>query len=455
MSIDPADPVVADLAEAADRLLAAAAPGEQIEVAIGRSTSTSVRAYDGDVEALTVAETAGIGIRVIVDGRLGFASAGSLEPDVVDEVLAEARDNVPFAEPDEHVILATPDGVDPVLNDLWDDTVLATPLDDKVAMAIDLEGRVRGADPRISGVRSASYGDRTSTSLIASTSGIRSSGRSTAASVGVLALARDGDETQTGGGSDVARGPIGLDLASAATDAVERATALLGATQPASRKVTLLLEPRIAASLLAIIGGMLSGERVLKGRTPFADRVGESIAVPALTLVDDPLDPAGYGARVHDGEGLAARRNALITDGVLDGFLHHTVSASRAGTTSTASAARGLRSTPAVGWHALAVAPGSASFDELVAGIDDGLLVHSLTGLHSGVNAVSGDFSAGADGIVIRDGRLAEPVREITIASTLPKLLQDIVAIGDEVEHRPGGVSCPALSIANVSMGGS
>lgn len=443
-----------DLDAIVDEVLAQAAPGEDIEVVVGTGTTTSIRAYGGDVEALTVADTAGIGVRVLVDGRQGFASAGSLEADVVAEVLAEARDNMPFAQPDPHVLLAEPDGVESPVGDLFDEAVATTPLDDKVAMALALEQQVREADPRISGVRSASYGDRMSRSVVASTRGIRAAGRSTAASLGALALARDDGETQTGAGSSVGRGPGDLDVSEAAEDAVARATALLGATQPPSRSVTLVLEPRIAASILGIVGGMLSGERVLKGRTPFADRVGESIAVDGLTLIDDPTDLTSYGARRHDGEGLAARPNQLIDGGVLQGFLHNTSTASRAGTRTTASAVRGIRSTPGVGVHAPSVAPGDGSLDDLIGDVSDGLFVHGLSGLHSGVNAVSGDFSVGASGILIRDGKLDAPVREITIASTLPKLLLDIVAIGADVEALPSGMTTPSVSIANVAMSG-
>ena len=283
---------------------------------------------------------------------------------------------------------------------------------------------------------------------------MRSSTASTNASLGVLALASDGNTTQTGSGSTFARGPAGLSVTEAAEEAVDRATALLGATQPASQRITLVLEPRMAASLLAIIGGMFSGERVLKGRTPFADRVGETIAATGLSMIDNPTDSASFGARPHDGEGLAARMNCLIDNGVLQGFLHNTVSGARAGAPSTASAVRGVRSTPGVGWHALTIDAGAGDLTALVADTDAGLLVRSMTGLHSGVNAVSGDFSVGAEGLVIRNGELAEPVREVTIASTLPRLLLDIARIGDDIEHLPGGVSCPSMTIANVAMGG-
>lgn len=444
-----------DLWAVADRMLATAAPGEELEVMVARSNTTRVRAYDGEVEALTTAEVSGVGVRVIADGRQGFASAGSLAGDVVDEVLAEARDNMPFAVADPHVALAHPDGVAAPQLDIWDDSVRETEIGTKIEMAIELERRVRAGDPRITGVRTASYGDSAGSSVLASTTGVRASTSATSSSLGVLALASDGGRTQSGSGSTVARGPSGLELDDAARDAIERATALLGATQPPSQKVTLVLEPRMVGSLLGIIGGMLSGERVLKGRTPFADRVHELVASPALTMVDDPTDPESFGARFYDGEGLAARANPLLSAGVLQGFLHNTVSASRAQSTTTASAVRGVRSTPGVGWHAIAVSPGSGSLDDLIASVDNGLFVRSMAGLHSGVNAVSGDFSVGAEGTMIRNGELAEPVREVTIASTLPKLLQDIVAIGADIERLPGGLSCPPMTIANVSMSGS
>lgn len=447
-----------DLLALATSVAERAGPGEQVEAYVARGSSTSIRAYEGEVEHFTSAESAGIGVRVVRDQRQGFAHAGTLDADAVDEVLAEARDNASFGAPDEHLGLAEPDGVAPPdLSSvgLWRDGLAAFPTEDKIALAVDLERRVRAGDPRITGVRAAAYGDRAGEAAVATSTGIAVTGRGTSASLGVSALAADGDETQIGGGSDVAREPVELDVEVAATEAVERATRLLGAGQPPGGQVTIVLEPRLAASLLGIVGGTLTGDRVAKGRSPFADRVGERIAAPGLALVDDPTDPASFGADDHDGEGLATRRNVLIdADGVLQGFLHDSYTARRAGTASTGSAVRGYRSTPGVGPQALALAPGDRSPEDLVAEVDHGLFVASLTGLHSGVNPVSGDFSVGADGIVIRDGALAEPVRELTLASTLQRLLLDVVAVGDDIEHRPGGTSTPTLVIAGVTMSG-
>ncbi len=443
------------LQQLADDLVAQSQPGEQLEVYVAQGSSTSVRAYDGEVEAFTVAESRGVGVRVIVDGRQGFAHAGSHDREIIADALAEARDNAAFGEPDEHAGLAEPDGVDAVVHDMWRDEVAAMDPVDKIAMAIELERRVVGADPRISGIRTASYGDSAGEVAIASTAGISIYDRGTAASLGVQALAREGDETQTGYGFDVARAPGDLDLAKAAADAVDRATRMLGATQPQTASVAVVLEPRIAASVLGIVGGMLSGTRVAKGRSPFGERVGEEIASPLLTLVDDPTDPDSFGADSYDGEGLACRRVDLISGGVLDGFLHDSWSARRTGVASTASALRGYRSTPGAGARALAVTPGSGSVEELIAAVDDGVLVQSVSGLHSGVNAVSGDFSVGIEGLRIRDGATAEAVREATLGATVQRLLLQVRAVGGEVERQPGGTAACALVIDDLAMGGS
>lgn len=431
-----------------------ARPGEQLECVVGRGRGTSVKAYGGEVESFTSAESFGLGIRVIVDHRQGFAHAGSHDPDVVAATLAEARDNATFGEPDDWNGLAEPDGVAPVDQDLWDEALFAVPTERKVELALELERRVTGLDPRVTAVRTAGYGDGSGEAAVCSTTGIAVTGRSTHCSVSVSALANDGDETQIGGAVDVGRQPAQLDLARVAGDAVERATRMLGASPTESQRLTVVFDPRMAATLLAIAGGTLTGERVLKGRSPFADRLGEAIASPALTLVDDPTDARSMAADRHDGEGLACRRNPLIVDGVLDRFLHDSYSARRAGTVSTGSAVRGSRSTPGVGCQALAVLPGDRSPDELIAGIDRGMVVQSLSGVHSGVNAVSGDFSVGAEGLLIRDGELAEPVREVTLASTLQRLLLGVEAVGNDLEWLPGGTGSATLVVGDVSLGG-
>jgi PmbA protein len=274
--------------------------------------------------------------------------------------------------------------------------------------------------------------------------------------VSVSTLADDGDETQTGFGFSVGRTPNALDLGRAGQDAADRATRLLGATKPPSKRLTIVLDPFVTAQLLGILASTLNGEAVVKGRSLFRDRLGDEVAPSFVSLIDDPTDPRAYTATDVDGEGLAARRNALIENGVLQQFTHNSYSARRAGTVSTGNAVRGgFAGTPGVGALALSLRPGTRTQAELIADVDDGLLVQSVTGIHSGVNPISGDFSTGAAGLLITNGQVGAPVREFTIASTLQRMLLDIVEIGGDVDWLPMRAAGVSLVIRDVTMSGA
>jgi PmbA protein len=444
-----------ELLDIAARIAERAAPGEQVEAFVARSTATSVKAYRGEVESLTQASSAGVGVRVIIDRREGFAYAGTLDEGVVLDALAEARDNAAFAEPDEHNGLAEPDGVAAPELDLWREGLASVPTDEKVALALELERATTSRDPRVTSVRTAIFSDGRGEGAVATSTGIRAWGRASTCHLAVQALAVHDGETQIAGGLSVGRDLGDLDVEEAAADAVLRSTRLLGATKPPTQRVTLVLEPRMTATVLGLVGGMLSGSAVIKGRSPFGERMGEAIASPLLTFVDDPTDARSLGAEEFDGEGLAHRRNELVVDGVLRGFLHNTYTGRRSGAGSNASAVRGISSTPGVGATAMAVDPGSGTHEELLAGVDLGVLVTSMAGLHSGVNPVSGDFSVGVEGLMVRDGALAEPIREATIASTLQRLLLDITAVGADLEWLPNGTGGVTLVIPNVALSGA
>ena len=443
-----------ELLAIADRVVAMARVGEQVEAVVVRGTETEIRVHGGEVESLSSAQSQGVGIRVIVDGRQGFAHAGSLDESVIAATLADARDNAGFATFDEFAGLAEPDGVALPVLDLCRDALLTFPTSDKVGLALDLERAVLAADPRISGIESAEYADSLSEAAVATTTGIRTTGRDSSCFLATYAMAADGDDTQTGFGFSVGREPSDLDAHVAARDAAMRATRMLGAQQPSSGRLVVVLDPWVTAQLLSIIGYTLDGDAVQKGRSLFADRLGDEVASPVLTLVDDPTDVRALTATDADGEGLAARRNELVVDGVLRMFVHNAQSARRAGTRSTGNAVRGYESTPSVGCFALALAPGSTDPSAILAGIDDGILVQDVSGLHSGVNPVSGDFSTGAEGLRIRGGELAEPVREFTIASTLQRMLRDVRAVGNDQTFLPMNAAGVTLAVADVTVSG-
>ena len=446
----------APLLEIAERVAGWAGAGVDVEAFVAQERETEVRAYEGEVESLTVASSVGIGVRVVREGRQGFAYAATLDGASVRETFEEALDNSRFGSVDEFAGVAAPDGVDQAPLDLFREELADFATEDKVELALELERVTLAADPRISGVESAEYADSIFESAVATSRGVAATARETGCYLAAFSLASDGEDTQTGFGFSVGRHPGELSVETAGSDAAERATRLLGASKAPTQRLTVVLDPYVAAQFISIVGATLSGEAVLKGRSLFADRMGTEVAAPTITLIDDATDPAAYSASAIDAEGLATRRVPLIADGVLQAYLYDTYAARRAGVSSTGSAVRGgFKGTPTVGAHALRLSPGSRQQAEIVADISDGLLVQGVSGLHSGVNAVSGDFSVGAEGLRIRNGETAEPVREVTIASTLQRLLLDVVEVGADLEFLPMSAAGVTLAISDVTMSGA
>jgi PmbA protein len=450
---------VSDLLEVARRVAAAARPGEEVEAYVVRARETDVEVFGGEVESLTTAGVEGIGVRVVSGSRQGYASAGSLDPEVVDETLREARDNAAFGEPDASNGLVTPTdlrGVAPAVLDLWRDDLLGVPTTDKVRAALDVEAATKAADTRIRGVESAGYGDAVAESAIANSHGVESSTRRTTCSAFAVALADDGSGTQTGFGFTAGRTFGDLDLDAVARDAVERACRLLGAKPVPGRRLPVVLDPLVTRSLLGILASTFNGEAMLKGRSLFAGREGDKIAAPGVMVVDDPTDPRALGAATHDSEAVPTRRNALVVDGVLQGFLHNVYTARRAGARSTGSAVRGgYGSAPGVGVRALRLEPGARAPAELMASVPEAFYVQSVSGLHSGTNPISGDFSVGAEGLMVRDGAFAEPVREVTIASTLQRILLDVAEVGSDLTFLPGSAAGVTVLVGEMTLSGA
>ena len=443
-----AEPTAGDLLGLARRVAGSARPGEQIEAYAVRSRETDVQVFGGEVESLSVAGIEGLAVRVVHEGRQGFAWAGSFDAQVVDDTIGEARDNASFGQPDEWNGLVQPSEFarhGPVDLDVWRPSLLDVDTDAKVELALELEAATRAADPAVRGVNFAGYSD----------SALEAATRRTTSSCSASAVAGEGAGTQTGYGFSAGRAFDELDPAQAAADAAMRATRLLGATKPATRRLPVILDPLVTRSFLGIVGAALGGESVLKGRSMFAGRDGEEVAAPGVTLVEDPTNGDALGAATHDSEGVPTRRIELIATGMLVAVLHNSYTGRRSGAGTTGSALRGgFKSVPGVGARALFLEPGAMAPDAIMAAVPEALYVQSVSGLHSGTNPVSGDFSVGAEGLVVRDGGFAEPVREITIASTLQRMLLDVVEVGADLTWLPGGGAGQTVLVSEMTMSG-
>jgi PmbA protein len=215
-------------------------------------------------------------------------------------------------------------------------------------------------------------------------------------------------------------------------------------------EVPVIFDPDTAASLLRAVAGAASGPSLYRRASFLLERLGTRIAAPAVTIVDDGLLPGALGSRPFDGEGLATRRTVLVGEGRLESYLLDTYSARKLGLTSTHHAARDGAGVT-VGTTNLMLLPGPTPPAELIGSVKNGFYVTELIGF--GVNGVTGDYSRGAAGLWIEDGRLAYPVQEVTVAGNLLQMFERIEGIGNDLVLRDR-VAAPTLKIGRMVVAG-
>ncbi len=442
------------------------------EAYLSEDSGREVRVHGGEVESLTAATQRGAGIRAWIGRRVGYAYGTDLSPVGIAALAERAVEAARVADEDEFAGPPSPTTDAPVGlssgptgkgapeagEGLSDPTIGEWTTGRLAELALEIERAALAADARIAGVEQAVYADSSELIAIVSSTGVEGEYASSSCYGYVQALAEGEGGRETGLGFDLGRGPVALHPAAIGREGAERALAMIGAEKPRSRSCPVVLDPTVAASFIGLIGRGLSAGAVQRGRSPFAGRIGEEVAGEALVLHDDGLDPEGFASAPFDAEGVPRRRTALVEGRELRTYLYDTYAARRGDTASTGNASRaGYRSQPSASTSNLVVAPGPLGFTELLREAGDGVLVTDVAGLHSGVNPVSGVFSVGASGRAIREGELAEPLREFTIASDLVSMLRAVSAVGSDSRWVPfsGSVKTPSLLIGEMTVAGS
>lgn len=436
--------------------LAAARGAGDVEAYAERGVSRRIKVYRGEVEQLVAARRRGVGVRVVRDGSVGYASTSDLDPGGLDEVVARAAALAAAADPDPFRRL--PEAVGP--------PAAVTPYDPRLAaaddarridLALSVEAAALAADPRVTTVEDTVYADGETEVFLASTTGVRGSYRANQCYAFAYVLAEQDGQVETGISYTVGRALEDLDGAGCGAEAAARACRLLGARPCPSMRATVVLDPFVAAAVVGVLAAALSADAVQKGRSLFAGREGQTVADPLVTLLDDGTRPDGLESAPFDGEGTPSQLTPLIEGGVLRGFLHDSYTARKAGVASTGNGLRGgYQGPPAVRPSNLVVSGPAVPRDELIAAVERGVLVTDAVGVHSGANPISGEFSVGISGVLIESGRLTSPVREVTLAGDLVGMLRGVRALGDDARWVPAGsVLTPSLAIEGMTVSGA
>jgi PmbA protein len=430
------------------------AGADAADLLIAEGTEFSVTVRKGQVETLKEAGSKALGLRVFVGKRTASSytsdfSAPALNT-LVQDTVAMARvtgEDSAAGLPEEMVPAPT------IELGLYDPAPAALPTPERIERARRAEAAALAASPEITNSQGATYASGEGSVVLANTLGFLGGYRTSSVSLSVVPQAERDGQMERDYWYTAGRGLSDLESPEHVGQvAAERTRRRLGARKVPTCEVPVVFDPETAAEILGTLFSALSGYSVFRNATFLKDKIGETVASPLLTLIDDGRRLRGLGSRPFDGEGLPTRRNVPLERGVLKHYLCDSYSARKIGARSTGSARRGIGGGPGVGASNLYFEAGATPPEEILGGVEQGLFVTDLIGF--GVDLVSGDYSQGAVGHWIEKGRLVHPVHEVTIAGNLKTMLKDVDAVGSDLEFR-GASAAPTLRIRKMTLSGS
>ncbi len=417
----------------------------------GRESEVSTRMLE--TENIKESRSQGYGIRVFRKKKLGFCFSSVFTEPGLKDAAHKAVSLAGVASEDEFNGLPEyGDDMPGTDLDLLDPEIKTISTDSKLEACKRSEQAMFDFDNRVSNSEGAGFFDGETLTVFASSKSGSRSFRSSYCYLVCRPIAGEDGKLQAGWWFSHKRHFSDLDAPeSVGRKAAERTVRMLGARVPKTTRVPVVFDNVTGISILSSLLGALDGDSVFKKASYLADKLGDSVASPLVTIVDDPLLARGLGSSPFDGEGLPTARRTLVSQGVLQSYLYDTYTARKAQAKSTASAQRSYDSLPSIGSFNVFLEKGKHRFDEIIGSIEEGLYLTNLMGF--GANPVTGDYSLGASGIWIEKGKLAYPVEGITVASNMISMLKDIDMIGDDLMFL-SPISSPTFRVREMTVSG-
>lgn len=419
--------------------------GLEAEVLFQEERELSLRARGGVLEEIKEARQGGLGLRVVAEGRVGYAYTEELSEAALEWALQEARENALLSGKEGFVPEGRPLGGHDLLGE-----GLSAPVERKKEAALALEKALR-EDPRVKSVLMGSYLERERRIALASTQGAEGSFRTGFAALTGSFVMAQGKSVKQGWDFKAGKEFHALEPGRTALEFREKTARLLEARPLKTGRYRAYLEPRAMAMLLSVLAQAFSGKNALEGKSRLLDRLGEQIASRLVTLVDDPTLEKGLASRPFDAEGTPAGRTMVVEKGVFKTFLHNLETAKALKQRNTGHAARTYRGT-------LGVAPTNFYLEPVGnLALTKGVVVTEFMGLHAGANPVSLDFSLQALGLWVEEGEVRHAVENFAVSGNLLELLQAVEAVGDDLDWLLWDVAygSPTVAVAELSFAGA
>ncbi len=427
--------------------------GADAEIFLEERDHLAIDVREQNLENLKRSASKGMGVRVLFNKKMSFVDSTDFSRGSLDSIVDKGLSLAKMASEDEHNVLPGSAGKTRKPT-IYDPEVRKITIEEKTALAKDVEKKALAHHPLITKTEGCSYEDVEFSGVVANTRGILESFAATHCEIRVGVVAEKGESQQPGEYETASR--FFSDLMSAsdtANNAGFRAVAMVGGEPVKTQKAPVIFDRVTGERLLEGIADGLNGEHVVLGRSFLRGKAGTRIGSPLVTLIDDGVMDRGVASRPCDSEGVPTQKRTMVDKGVLKGYFYNAGAASRARVESTGNAARWwYGAPPGIGHHNFYMLARESSQDEIIRSTQRGLYVLQTIGF--GVDAASGGFSVGASGVWIEDGKMTGPVAKVTVASTMLEMLEGIDAVGNDLifDRR---TACPTFRVREMTIGGA
>lgn len=451
LSHDPLLEVTAELLS-----LAKAAGANKADSMASYGTDFEVKVENGKIGTLTQATAKAVGLRVFVGKKLGFCTTSDFRKSSLQALVERTVAMAHEVEEDEfNDIAQTESGkLDAGTQfDPYDPAIATLSTDEKIRMAHALEQAARDTDSRVQKFRDSGIASGESWSVLQTSTGTIRTTKGTGISAWCNPIAEADGQLQTEVWYDSRTHLEDLEsMETIGQTAATRAARMLGAKPVPTQKAAIIFEPMVAAGLLGGLIGAINGDLVYKEASFLGDKLGQQIAAQEITMIDDPHVHRGLASTPFDGEGLATYPKRILDRGKLTTFLYDSYTARKAGVSSTANGRRGATGMPSIGTYNFCIDPGTTSFQEMLSSVPRALIL--TRGLGRGLNAITGEYSRGANGLWVENGEIVHPVQEVTIAGHLLEMLKNVDCVGADLMVK-GSTRAPSIRIQDMTISGS
>lgn len=426
------------------------------EVFYQSNKSLSIQVYKGEIEKYDTSLTGGLSYRGIANGKMGYVFTELLDESVIEKMVNDAYDSAQAIESKDEVFIFG-EKMEYANPESFCQALAETPMDQKIAVVTAFEKAARGMDERVVDILHCTYNESETESFISNTSGLFLSNKTNYAAMYAMAMVKDGEGVRTHYDAVFSRDFVDFDPEKTARKLVDGCLEKIGASLVKSKDYKVVLHKDAFTSLLGAHIGMLMAETVQKDMSPFKNRVGEKIAVEGLTIVDDPLYGPALKKYGYDDEGYPSSATTIVEGGVLKSFLYNLKTAKKDGVRSTGNARRGsYKGTVGTDTTNIVVSPGSLNLEAMIAKCGEGILITEVSGLHAGINAISGDFSLMAEGFTIENGKKGRPITQIVVSGNFYEMLKHIEEIGSDNGPHWMAVDyfVPSILVASLTVSG-